>query len=172
MNDKNPLQWLLNFIMFVNEIKQYWGLKDYGKFDLWICNFTKITINLQTKTDSKRPFSIWKRDFRDPPTPNYITNEDIGEMSVGCVWFVSCGFSFFFFGCTGSLLQYTSFSCCLTACGIFVPRPGIKPTTPELESGFLATGPLGKSPYGVFWSKQNNFQISQQHLACLLKVKH
>ena len=97
MNDKNPLQLLLNFIRFVNEIKQYWRLKDYGKLDLWICNFTKITINLQTKTDSNRPFSIWKMDFRDPLTPNYITNEDIGEMSVGCVWFVSCGFFFFFF---------------------------------------------------------------------------
>ena len=97
MNDKNPLQLLLNFIRFVNEIKQYWRLKDYGKLDLWICNFTKITINLQTKTDSNRPFSIWKMDFRDPLTPNYITNEDIGEMSMGCVWFVSCGFFFFFF---------------------------------------------------------------------------
>ena len=39
-------------------------------------------------------------------------------------------------------------------------------------SGFLATGPPGKSLYGVFLSKQNNFWISQQHLACLLKVKH
>ena len=35
--------------------------------------------------------------FRDPPTPNYITNGDIGEMSMECVLFVSCGFFFFSF---------------------------------------------------------------------------
>lgn len=30
-------------------------------------------------------------------------------------------------------------------CGIFVPWSGIKPESPELEGGFLATGPPGKS---------------------------
>ena len=30
---------------------------------------------------------------------------------------------------------------CLEACGILVPQLGIKPTSPELEGGFLTTGP-------------------------------
>ena len=29
--------------------------------------------------------------------------------------------------------------------GILVPRPGIKPTSPALEGGFLTLGPPGKS---------------------------
>ena len=43
-----------------------------------------------------------------------------------------------------------------TACGILVPQPGTEPTSPTLESGFLTTGPPGKSPTGwvliVLWS--------------------
>ena len=31
-------------------------------------------------------------------------------------------------------------------CGILVPRPGMKPTSPALEGRFLTTGPPGKSP--------------------------
>ena len=31
------------------------------------------------------------------------------------------------------------------ACGILVPPPGIGPTSPALEGGFLTTGPPGKS---------------------------
>ena len=34
---------------------------------------------------------------------------------------------------------------CPAACGSLVPRPGIKPTCPALEGGFLTTGPSGKS---------------------------
>ena len=30
------------------------------------------------------------------------------------------------------------------ACGILVPQPGIKPTSPALECGFLTTGPPEK----------------------------
>ena len=30
------------------------------------------------------------------------------------------------------------------ACGILVPRPGIKPTSPALQGSFLTTGPPGK----------------------------
>ena len=33
---------------------------------------------------------------------------------------------------------------CPAACGILVPPPGIKPTSPALE-GFFTTGPLGQS---------------------------
>ena len=32
-----------------------------------------------------------------------------------------------------------------TACGFLVPQPGIEPTPPALQSGFLTTGPPGKS---------------------------
>ena len=34
---------------------------------------------------------------------------------------------------------------CSAACGILVPRPGIKPTSPALPGGFLTTAPIGKS---------------------------
>ena len=33
---------------------------------------------------------------------------------------------------------------CSAACGILVLRPGIEPTSPVLEGGFLTTGPPGK----------------------------
>ena len=34
---------------------------------------------------------------------------------------------------------------CSVACGILVPQPGIKPTSPVLQGGFLTTGPQWKS---------------------------
>ena len=34
---------------------------------------------------------------------------------------------------------------CSTACGIFIPRPGIKPISPGLQGRFLTSGPPGKS---------------------------
>ena len=84
---------------------------------------------------------------------------------------VPVNFYFFNFGCTGSLLWCGLFvaahgllsSCgmrapgrtgslvvarglsCPEACGILVPWPGIEPTSPALEGGFLTTGPSGKS---------------------------
>ena len=36
------------------------------------------------------------------------------------------------------------------ACGILVLRPGIEPTSPALEGGFLTTGPPGKSQKNCF----------------------
>ena len=38
----------------------------------------------------------------------------------------------------------------LIACGILVPRSGIKPASPALEGRFLTTGPPGKSFTGIF----------------------
>ena len=38
----------------------------------------------------------------------------------------------------------------LAACGILVPQPGIEPTSPALEGGFLTTGPPAKSPEYCF----------------------
>ena len=40
-------------------------------------------------------------------------------------------------------------SCSRGACGILVPQPGLKPSSPELEDGFLPTGPPKKSPFGI-----------------------
>lgn len=34
----------------------------------------------------------------------------------------------------------------LEACGILVPRPGVRPTLPALEGKVLTIGPPGKSP--------------------------
>ena len=38
---------------------------------------------------------------------------------------------------------------CSVACGILVPQPGIKPSSPALKGGFLTTGPPRKSLYVV-----------------------
>ena len=48
-------------------------------------------------------------------------------------------------GVWASLVAAGGFSC-LVACGILVPRPGIKPASPALEDEFLTTGLSGKSP--------------------------
>ena len=40
---------------------------------------------------------------------------------------------------------------CPEACGILVPRPGIKPMSPALAGGFLTTGPPGKSARPPQW---------------------
>ena len=42
---------------------------------------------------------------------------------------------------------------CTEACGILMPPPGIEPTFPALEGGFLTTGPSGK-PLLYFLNRQ------------------
>ena len=56
----------------------------------------------------------------------------------------------------GSLLWYAIFSLvavlgliCPMACETSVPPPGIEPKSPTWESGFLTTGPPGKSSH--YW---------------------
>ena len=44
----------------------------------------------------------------------------------------------------GSVVAARGISCPL-ACGILVPRPGIKPVSPSLEGRFFTTGPPGRS---------------------------
>ena len=46
---------------------------------------------------------------------------------------------FFFFGWAGSFFHRLLSSS--LACGILLPRLGIKPETPALQGGFLTTGP-------------------------------
>ena len=64
-----------------------------------------------------------------------------------------------FFHCTGSPLRHTGASLVGVrglshpmARGILVPWPGIEPTSPALEGGFLTTGPCHRSPWHGFWS--------------------
>ena len=45
------------------------------------------------------------------------------------------------------------------ACGILVPRPGVEPSFPALQRGFLTTGPPGKSPY-LFLKLRFNWWIT------------
>ena len=45
----------------------------------------------------------------------------------------------------GSVVVACRLSCFMT-CGILLPQPGIEPTFPALQGGFLTTGPPGKSP--------------------------
>ena len=49
-----------------------------------------------------------------------------------------------FFLCPVGSLDVVSGLNCPTACGILVPQPGIEPTSPTLQGGFLTTGPPGK----------------------------
>ena len=52
----------------------------------------------------------------------------------------SCGS----FHCSSLILIVDYGLRCFVACGILVPRPGIEPVSPVLESRFLTTGPPGK----------------------------
>ena len=45
--------------------------------------------------------------------------------------------------CKDSLVVTHGLSCSMT-CGIFIPGPGMKPTSPALQGKFLTTGPLDK----------------------------
>ena len=46
------------------------------------------------------------------------------------------------------------------ACGILVPQPWIESTNPALEWKVLATGPPGKSPYLIFFTRTYQFLIA------------
>ena len=48
---------------------------------------------------------------------------------------------------------------CPAACGILVPGPGIKLTSPTLESRFLITGPSRKSPFIGFSDLSGNLTL-------------
>ena len=67
---------------------------------------------------------------------------------------------------------------CPAACGILVPGPGIKLTSPTLESRFLITGPSRKSPFIGFsdlsgnltllaWKDQGCSQVQEAWLSML-----
>ena len=57
---------------------------------------------------------------------------------------LSCGMQALSLRCVGSVVAALRLSC-PAACGILVPRPRIKPTSPALEGRFFSTGPPGKS---------------------------
>ena len=63
---------------------------------------------------------------------------------------LSCGMRALSLQCVSfSLVKAHRFGC-PAARGILVPQPGIKPMSPELESGFLTTGPPGQSSWVLF----------------------
>ena len=62
-------------------------------------------------------------------------------------------YNIYLFGCVDS---HGLFSCgtwlsCPTACGVLVSQPGIEPTSPALQGGFLTTGPPQKSHPWKSW---------------------
>ena len=46
------------------------------------------------------------------------------------------------------------------SCGILVPRPWIESTTSALEGKVLTTGPPGKSPYLIFFTRTYQFLVA------------
>ena len=68
-------------------------------------------------------------------------SEHAGSGAVAC-GLSSCGA--WALECLGSVVAVLGLSCSAT-CVILVPWPGIEPTSPALEGGFLTTGPPGKS---------------------------
>ena len=69
------------------------------------------------------------------------------------------GFSY----CRAQALEYTSFSSCGTWAqllhGIWdLPRPGIKPVSPELQGGLISTGPTRKPLRYFFWCCERYFK--------------
>ena len=59
-------------------------------------------------------------------------------------------------------------SCNRAACGILVPQPGLKPSSPELEDGFLPTGPPKKS---LFWISEALVPFSPRLHSVLIHFK-
>ena len=77
---------------------------------------------------------------------------------------------FFFFDCSRGLLRpelplvmVHGLGCSL-AYGILVPQPGVKPMSPALGGGLLATGPAGKSHQWLFSFLSNSTCICLQPL--------
>ena len=59
-------------------------------------------------------------------------------------------------------------SCNRAACGILVPQPGLKPSSPVLEDGFLPPGPLKKS---LFWISETLVPFSPVLHSALIHFK-
>ena len=55
-------------------------------------------------------------------------------------------------GLGGASLVMESRLHCPETCGILVPGPGIKPTSPSLKGGFLTTGPPGKHQLAIHFA--------------------
>ena len=55
---------------------------------------------------------------------------------------------------------------CPVACGILVPQPGIKPTSPALEGGFFTTGSPGKSLLTYFFTSHKK-EVILEDMNCV-----
>ena len=73
-------------------------------------------------------------------------------------WVLVAACGIFSLGHMGSLVVVHRFSCSMV-CGIVVPQPGIKPTSPALQGGFLTTGPQRKSQQSNVLRKKYLFII-------------
>ena len=95
--------------------------------------------------------------------PNYSTEsvENILHCfnTILASWSIHCLFFFFNFAAVGlsCIPGFFVVACglsCLTACGILVPWPEIKPVSPALYGGFLTTEPPGKSLLPAFYCER------------------
>ena len=66
----------------------------------------------------------------------------------------------------GGLLAAARGLSCLAAGGILVLSPGIEPTSPALEAGFLTTRPPGKSPPNLLTSQAD----AEFYRVCFLRL--
>ena len=67
-----------------------------------------------------------------------------------CVWRPSQALEKWDLCSKSGLWKCSSIFCCPVACGILVPRPGIKPVSPELAGRFLTTREMSF----IFWFEQ------------------
>ena len=143
-----------------NHIENVWVLKFPNglHFLLWLYSqvcFLKVvdgSIRLVSYllSNVKAPAIKCQSEHRPgPTTPKLIYSQR-------CFFFF---FNIYLFGCVGSQLWLVGFSLCQAwsfivanrlsscsaACGILLPRPGIKPVSPVSQGRFLTTGPPGKS---------------------------
>ena len=60
---------------------------------------------------------------------------------------------------------------CFSACGILVPRPGIRPASSTLQGRFLSSGPPGKSHFLLLLMSSKAVELQETHLAhlCILE---
>ena len=74
----------------------------------------------------------------------------LSALGLSCgTWALHCIMWGLLLWCKGSLVVECGLNS-YAACGILVPRPGIKPAFPALQSGFLNSGPLEKSFLNIF----------------------
>ena len=81
-----------------------------------------------------------------------VLNICLAASGLSCsIWELHCIMQDLSLWYMGSLVLVHGLSCPMI-CGILVPQPGLKPTCPALQGGFLTSGPPGKSPHYLHYS--------------------